>query len=72
MTCIHRIMIRPHGAVLPTGMGMAEMPVELFQSHLSASKIQERGCRRISDTDMLILLIYEQDKRAKNQPADYC
>jgi len=25
-------MIHPHGAVLPTGMGMAEMPVELAKA----------------------------------------
>lgn len=25
-------MILPHGAVLPTGMGMAEMPVELSEA----------------------------------------
>ncbi|EOY7169975.1 hypothetical protein ACTPDT_15160 [Clostridioides difficile] len=36
-------MIRPHGAVLPTRMGMAEMPVELFQSRLSAWDLQARG-----------------------------
>ncbi|MCR0418610.1 hypothetical protein MKC71_16805 [[Clostridium] innocuum] len=27
-----RIMIRPHGAVLPTGMGMVEIPMELSEA----------------------------------------
>ncbi|MFR8100904.1 MAG: hypothetical protein ACLU76_12930 [Ruminococcus bicirculans (ex Wegman et al. 2014)] len=27
-----RIMIRPHGAVLPTGMGMVEIPTELSEA----------------------------------------
>ena len=26
------IMIRPHGAVLPTGMGMVEIPTELSKA----------------------------------------
>ena len=28
----YRIMIRPHGAVLPTGMGMVEIPTELSKA----------------------------------------
>ena len=32
MTCIHRIMIRPHGAVLPIGMGIVEILTELSKA----------------------------------------
>jgi len=32
MTCYHRIMILPHGAVQPTGMGMVEIPMELAEA----------------------------------------
>ena len=32
MTCYHRIMIRPHGAVLPTGMGIVEILTELSKA----------------------------------------
>ncbi|CCL73917.1 conserved hypothetical protein [Clostridioides difficile E28] len=32
MTCYHRIMTRPHGAVLPTRMGIVEILTELSKA----------------------------------------
>ena len=32
MTYLHRIMIRPHGAVLPTRMGIVEILTELSKA----------------------------------------
>lgn len=39
-------MIHPHGAVLPTGIGMAEMPVELSEAVRLLEILKSMICKK--------------------------
>jgi hypothetical protein len=55
MTCYHRIMIRPHGAVLPTRMGIVEILTELSEAVcLLMIRYTERSCCNMNNTDVPI------------------
>ena len=58
-----RIMIRPHGAVLPTGMGMVEIPTELSKAVcLLVKNYTVKGGYIMLNTDVLNDVMFQRGK----------